>query len=178
MHTRLQIAAWSVAVVLGLSLCETEAATTKAATKNANTQLHHAMMVNLHQAKHLLDLGLHDYHGHRAKADHEVARAIHLLEHHHKGEKHAHKGEHKKPHMHQGEITLAMQKASDMKLRQAEKLIQAAHMELMQLHTKHGHKHHQEAAHLLTAAVKEIEKALHVVHNYNNHHKKAQVGTK
>ena len=175
MYTRLQIALWSAVAALGVTYCESEAASTKATVKAANSQLHHAMMTNLHHAKHLLDLGLHDYHGHRAKADHEVGRAMHLLEHHHKGEKHVHTAVHKKPTMHHGEITPDMQRQSDMRLRHAQKLINAAHIELMNLHTKHGHKHHREAAHLLTAASNEIERALHVLHHYNTHHRKAQV---
>jgi hypothetical protein len=157
-----------------LAVCDGEAATAKSATKSANAQLHHAMMSELHQARNLLDLGLHDYHGHRAKADHEVGRAIHLLAHHHKGEKYVHKGEHVKPPLHTGEIDAQMQQQSDQKLRQAQKLIQAAEYQLTQLHTKHGHKHHQEAAQMLTAASREIDQALTVLHNYNQHHKKAQ----
>src|ERR1043165_3898216 len=34
----------------------------------------------LHKAKHLLDTGLHDYKGHRAKADAQITKAIHLLQ--------------------------------------------------------------------------------------------------
>src|SRR5438552_12551343 len=123
MYARLQIALWSVAAVFGVAYCQSDAAT----AKSAHVPLHHSIMTELHQAKHLLDIGLHDYHGHRAKADHEVGRAIHLLEQHHKGEhKHAHKGEHKSPELHKGEITTQMQNQSDTKLRQAQKLIQAS----------------------------------------------------
>ena len=57
MYTRLQIALWSAAVILGLNHCEVDAA--NQTTKAVNAQLHHSMLANLHHAKHLLDLGLH-----------------------------------------------------------------------------------------------------------------------
>lgn len=176
MRTHLQVTLGVMLAALGITFSQAEIpAQTKGAAKAALNQAHHSILTELHQAKHLLDLGLHDYHGHRAKADHEVSQAIHLLEHHRKGEHKAiAKGEHKKTPHHDGPITEERQKASDSKLRQAEKLVQAAHLQLNNLHTKHGHKHHHEAAQLLTKATREIEQALHVVHNYNHHHKKAQ----
>lgn len=174
MYTRLQIAFFVAIVALGLSFDDTtvSAQGKKGTQKAAHKAEHAAIIAELHQAKHLLDIALHDYHGHRAKADHEVHKAIHLLQH-----GHHHKGEHKHNFQatpHSGFITDAIQQASDTKLRQAQKLVNAAHLQLTHLHTRHGHQHHKDAAHFLTLAAREIELALHVVHNYNHHHKNAQ----
>jgi hypothetical protein len=177
MYTRLQFGVFAALAALGIFVLESSpadgAAQNKGAKKAANAFNHASILSDLHHAKHLLDLGLHDYHGHRAKADHEVHRAIHLLQHgkHHNGEHHANF----KATIHHGPITPEMQNASDSKLRQAEKFVQSAHLQLVQLHDRHKHDHHREAAHLLTKAVSEIEQALHVVHNYNHHHKNAVV---
>ena len=185
MYTRLQLGLFAALAALGITFSEGNAANTvnkksttpvvaqtAKGTQKAFNKAHHASILSeLHQAKHLLDIALHDYHGHRAKADHEIHHAIHLLEH-----GHHHKGEYTsnfKATPHNGTITDETQKESDSKLRRAEKLVHAAHLELMNLHTKHGHKHHEEAAHLLKKAAHEIELALHVVHNYNEHHRKA-----
>jgi hypothetical protein len=196
MYTRLQLGLFAALAALGVTFSEgnaadnakknanavksstpvkptsTAAAPTAKGTQKAFNKAHHASVLSeLHQAKHLLDIALHDYHGHRARADHEIHKAIHLLEH---GEHH--KGEHKsnfKATPHDGPISGETQSQSDSKLRQAEKLVHAAHRQLEQLHVKHGHKRYEEAAHLLKKAAHEIEEALHVVHNYNEHHKKA-----
>ena len=127
MHARLQIAIFTALAAFGITLADGDAASTptkptkpaattptaaqaKQATPAhiAHKAAHASIIAELHQAKHLLDIALHDYHGHRAKADHEVARAIHLLEH-----GHHHKGEHKsnfKATPHHGPITPEMQK--------------------------------------------------------------------
>ena len=177
MYTRLQLFIGAAAIAAGLAFTESSntiagAQTTKNAAKKALHKAEHASILSeLHQAKHLLDIALHDYHGHRAKADHEIHKAIHLLEH-----GHHHKGEHKssfKAVAHHGPIGDEMQKDSDTKLRQAEKLVHAAHLQLVGLHSKGKHDHHKEAAHLLSQAAHEIEKALHVVQHYHDHHKKA-----
>jgi hypothetical protein len=201
MYTRLQLGLFAALAALGVTFSDgnaAENAAKKTTTTKANTvakptttataqtakgtpktpnKAHHASILSeLHEAKHLLDIALHDYHGHRAKADHEVHRAIHLLEH-----GHHHKGEYKsnfKATAHDGPISGETQSESDTKLRRAEKLVHAAHRQLEQLHAKHGHKHYEEAAHLLKKAAHEIEEALHVVHNYNEHHKKAVAAAK
>jgi hypothetical protein len=167
-------------VLVGLAVTSTDIATAqtgkKAGQKAAHKAEHAAIIAELHHAKRLLDIALHDYHGHRARADHEVHKAIHLLEHghHHKGEyKHSFKAT---PHT--GFITDAIQQESDNKLRQAQNLVNAAHLQLHNLHTKHGHAHHKDAAHFLTLASREIELALLVVQNYNHHHKNAQAAVK
>src|SRR5271155_5842402 len=97
MYTRLQIALWSAAAVIGVSYGSSEAANTKnppaktaAATPvKSNGDTHHFAHVvsELHKAKHLLDHASRTDNGHRAKADHESGQAIHLLhqEHHKKG---------------------------------------------------------------------------------------------
>lgn len=175
MYTRLQLGLFAAALALGLSFNASAAngqGKGKAAKKALN-KFEHASIVNeLHQAKLLLDLGLHDYHGHRARADHEVHKAIHLLHH-----GHHHKGEYKSNFVapiHVGPITDQTQAASDTKLRQAQKLINAAQLQLGNWHTRYGHGHHKDAAAYLTAASREIDLALSVLHNYNHHHRKAQ----
>jgi hypothetical protein len=171
MYTRLQLGLFAALAVMGITFSDGNAAAVQNAKKTFNKAQHASILSELHQAKHLLDIALHDYHGHRARADHEIHKAIHLLEH-----GHHHKGEHKssfKATPHSGEISGETQKESDSRLRQAEKLVHAAHLQLVNLHTKHGHKHHEEAAHLLKKAAHEIQEALHVVHNYNEHHRKA-----
>src|SRR5947208_16306523 len=114
MYTRLQFALFASLAVLGIAIADAPqpaAAQTKAAKKAFNKAAHAGILTELHHAKHLLDLGLHDYHGHRARADHEIHKAIHLLEH-----AHHHKGEHKsnfKAVAHVGPITPETQNASD-----------------------------------------------------------------
>ena len=186
MYTRLQVALWAALAAVGLFLSDgmavsqptrtttSNAQTTKKGTaKKATTQNHHASVIaELHHAKHLLDIALHDYHGHRAHADHEVSKAIHLLEHghHHKGEHHT---SFKTP-VHQGEASGETQQQSDSRLRHAQKLVNAAHLQLNSKQSKNGQHHHKEVAHLLTKASHEIDLALAVVHHYHHHHKKAQ----
>ena len=46
--------------------------TGKGAKKALHKAEHATIIADLHQAKHLLDIALHDYNGHRARADHEV----------------------------------------------------------------------------------------------------------
>src|SRR5262245_65362650 len=90
MNMRLQLSLFAAFVALGLCFHDSSASAQagKAAKKALHKAEHATILADLHQAKLLLDIALHDYHGHRAKADHEVHKAIHLLEHghHHKGE--------------------------------------------------------------------------------------------
>jgi hypothetical protein len=152
MYTRLQIAVWSAAAIFGLAQCNEAAAP---AAHPAYAQV----LSELHQAKHLLDHANHTYNGHRAKADHEISKAIHIL--HHEHHKHNPKAatvvHHHKP-IHESQF------ASDTQLRQAEKLVHAALHELHQHH--HNHKIH-EASKLLHAAAHEIQLALHVHHKHH-----------
>jgi hypothetical protein len=177
MYTRLQLVLFAGLIALGLSFTATTAnGQVKGKGKGAKKALqnvdHTSIIAELRQAKQLLDLGLHDYNGHRARADHEVHKAIHLLHHgqHFKGE---YKSNFTAP-LHTGPITDAMQAASDTKLRQAQKLINAAQLQLSNWHTKHGHAHHKDAAQFLSMASREIDLALVVVQNYHHHHRKAQ----
>lgn len=181
MYTRLQIALWSAAAVIGLAYNDSEAATktpqTKATTTTAapaksttspvaaqaksSGETHHSQVLSeLHQAKHLLDHANHTYNGHRAKADHEIGKAIHILhpEHHKKGTTPAKTTPHKEEHKSES------QQASDTQLRQAEKLVHAAILEL------HKHKDSEKAHHaikLLHEAAHEIELAIHLHHKHH-----------
>jgi hypothetical protein len=175
MYTRLQIALWSVAAVLGLAYSDGDAAvkpTAVAQTKTgANANSHGQVLSELHQAKHLLDHANHTYNGHRAKADHEIHKAIHILhpEHHKKSTaasstaaKTAAKSTTptKAPHQ---KGTRESQQASDTHLRQAEKLVHAA---LLELKGHHGEKAHQASKHLHHAA-HEIQLAIHAHHQHH-----------
>ena len=169
MYTRLQFALWSAAAVIGVSYGNSDAANTKnpsaksstpAPAKSTGDTHHFAHVVSkLHKAKHLLDHASHADNGHRAKADHEIGQAIHLLhhEHHKKGtatpaRSTAHKA---------GEKKAQSQQASDTEFAQAEKLVHAAILEL------HNHKHDENARHaskLLHEASHDIELAIHLHH--------------
>jgi hypothetical protein len=158
MHARLQLALWSAAAVFGLAYGKSEAA--------PNAYSHGQVLSELRQAKHLLDHANHDYNGHRAKADHDITKAIRLLHHqHHKksttsAKAAPPKGTHKAMH--------EPQQASDTQLRQAEKLVHAA---MHELHKHHGDKAHH-ASKLLHQATHEIELAIHLHHK---HHAKNQL---
>jgi hypothetical protein len=178
MYARLQIALWSAAVVGGLTLSDSDAAVVAAKPKPksqslvpasivpaaANSTHHSQVLTELHQAKTLLDHANHAYNGHRAKADHEITRAIHILHHeHHKKSTTAAKSAAAKP-AHQKAVHESQQ-ASDTQLRQAEKLVHAAILEL------HKHRHDEKAHHaskLLHEAVHEIELAIHLHHKHHN----------
>jgi hypothetical protein len=177
MYTRLQIALWSAAAIIGVGYGDSEAANTKTPTKTStvvakstspvvaqakSTGEHHFTQVlsELHQAKHLLDHANHTYNGHRAKADHEIGKAIHILhhEHHKKGTTPAAKSTAKAPHKSESA------QASDTQLRQAEKLVHAA------LHELKKHPHNEKAHHaakLLHEAAHEIELAIHAHHKHH-----------
>ncbi len=159
MFTRLQIALWSAAAVIGVGYSDSDAANTKAPpTKTTETHNYGQVLADLHQAKQLLDHANHTYNGHRAKADHEISKAIHILHHeHHK------KGTTAKTTPGKSES----QQASDSQLRHAEKLVHAA------IHELHKHKDSEKAHHaskLLHEAAHEIELAIHL------HHKHHQTG--
>ena len=168
MHARLQIGFWSIATIFGLAYTDGEAASnappakTPAVTPTKSANHDHAMaqvLSELHQAKHLLDHANHDYNGHRAKADHEIGKAIHILHHeHHK------KGTTTKVASHKG-AQKGEQQVSDTQLLQAEKLVRAA---LLELKKHHGEKAHH-ASKLLHEAVHEIELA---IHKHHKHHAK------
>jgi hypothetical protein len=153
MYMRLQIGLWTAAAVFGLATIDTADAAKVQAKANTNFS---NVIAELHHAKHLLDHVNHTYNGHRAKADHEISQAIHVLHHeHHK------KGAHKTEHKHQG--THESKQESDTELRMAEKLVHAALHEL----SKHqDHKAH-EASKFLHKAAREIEEALHVHHKHH-----------
>jgi hypothetical protein len=198
MYTRLTMGLWAALAALGLSALEGNAAniTAKAAKSDAkaiakasaNVQ-HQSTLANvlheLHHAKHLLDVGLHDYHGHRAKADGEIYHAIQILEHHHHAHKKGATTAAKTPAVktaatvaaaprHHGPISGETQAASDQKLRHAEKLVRSSIHQLHHLHMQNKEHHHAEkAAHLLKEAVHQIEEALHVVHHYHKHQQAA-----
>jgi hypothetical protein len=175
MYTRLQMVLWSAAAVFGLAYSEGDAAPTTKSTATApakstapvqaksttGTNNYGQVISELHKAKHLLDHANHTYNGHRAKADHEITKAIHVLhpEHHKKGTttqaKTKSTGQAK---------TTESQQASDTDLRQAEKLVHAAIHELKKHH--HDHKTH-EATKLLHEAAKEIELAIHAHHKHH-----------
>src|SRR5262249_21739242 len=118
------------------------------------------VLTELHQAKVLLDHANHTYNGHRAKADHEISKAIHVLhhEHHKKGTttNAAVKGAHKSEPA----------QVSDTTSRQAERLGRAAILEVSNHQGKKAHHAHR----LLHEAVREIELAIHLHHK---HHQKA-----
>jgi hypothetical protein len=176
MYTRLQIALWCAAAVIGVAYNDSEAANTKtpptktatasakptttpvAAQPKSTGEPHHYAQVlsELHQAKHLLDHANHTYNGHRAKADHEIGKAIHILhhEHHKKGTTTAKATPHKSE----------SPQASDTQLRQAEKLVHAA------LHELHKNRHDEKAHHaskVLHEAAHEIELAIHLHHKHH-----------
>jgi hypothetical protein len=174
MNSHLQMAFWSAAAIVGISFTNGEAgvvAVKKAATVQAGqpgTTTHSQVLKELHEAIHLLDHANHDYNGHRAKADHEVHKAIHILHpHHHKTTTTAKTAAVPKPaaaktgqHKHVHEP----QQASDTQLRQAEKLVHAA---LLELHKHHGEKAHEASKHL-HHAIHEIQQAIHLHHKHHN----------
>jgi hypothetical protein len=167
MYIRLQIALWSAAAVLSVGYSTSEAANKKnpptkatalAPAKSSDDTHHFAHVIaELHNAKHLLDHANHAYNGHRAKADHEIDKAIHLLHHeHHKS------GTTAKSTVGRREL----QQAPDAALHQAEKLVHAAILELH--HHNHDEKAHHAVMHLHEAA-HEIALAIHLHHK---HHQK------
>jgi hypothetical protein len=164
MNTRLQIALWSAAAVVGLAYTNGEAAP-KVAVQNKSTPAAsspYAQVIHeLHEAKHLLDHANHTYNGHRAKADHEIGKAIHVLH-----------PEHHKHHAHHHHKT-EPQSASDTQLRMAEKLVRAAAHELK----KHNDAKAHEASKLLHQALHEIEQAIHAHHQHHAKNKPAAVKT-
>lgn len=156
MNFRLQLLLWSGAALVCLVAGESDAGnakkTAKAVQRTANQIQFSQIMTDLHQAKILLDHANHNYNGHRAKADHHIGKAIHVLHHEH--------------HVHN---TKGMKKAepqnlSDSQLRQAQKLVQAS---IISLNSNPSEKA-QHANRLLQEAVREIELAIHVHHK---HHK-------
>jgi hypothetical protein len=152
MNTRLQIALLSAVAVIGLTYADSEAAV------QAKGQDHNYAQViaELHQAKHLLDHANHTYNGHRAKADHEITKAIHVLHHNH--QKKGTTVHHQAPHKSES------QAASDTELRHAEKLVHAA------IHELEKHNHDEKAHHaskLLHEAAHEIELAIHLHHKHH-----------
>ena len=164
MFTRLPIALLSTAAIFGLSFSMGEFAE----AVETGTAAHKQVLSELHQAKHLLDHANHTYNGHRANADHEIHKAIHILHpsHHHKSTtatktttalKTKPAAKHESP------------QASDTQLRQAEKLVHAA---LLELHKHHGEKAHAASKHL-HHAIHEIELAIHTHHKH--HHKNQAV---
>ena len=161
MHARLQVVLWSIAAAFGLAYSDSEAApktTAPAQTKSmANEQSFGHIISELHQAKHLLDHANHTYNGHRAKADQEIGKAIHILHPEHHKKRTTTKTAQKAPN--------EAQQASDTQLRQAEKLVHAA---ILGLHRHHGEKAHH-ASKLLHEAAHEIELAIHL---HNKHHAK------
>jgi hypothetical protein len=112
------------------------------------------VIAELRTAKHELDRANHDYHGHRAKADHEIARAIHLLEH---GTHHPKTGAAKGKAKHHNEA----QPLSDAQLRHAEQIVRVA---ISQLSTVKNDPRAHQANVVLHDAVREIEHALAVHH--------------
>jgi hypothetical protein len=56
--------------------------------KSAGVSVNHQLLQELGQARHLLHLANHDYKGYRAKAVHEVTKAMHALEPNHKHHPH------------------------------------------------------------------------------------------
>src|ERR1019366_9320301 len=123
MYARLQIALWSAAAVFGLAYSESEAAkVTPVKTTAANPNSMQHILADLHQAKHLLDHANHTYNGHRAKADHEIAKAIHILHpaHHKKSTTTTKAATTAKTAQHKG--THESAQASDVQLMQAEHL--------------------------------------------------------
>ena len=158
MCARLRIALWGTAAILGWS-CTIGAV---AEAVEPGTAAHKQVLSELHQAKHLLDHANHNYNGHRAHADHEINKAIHILHpnHHHKAtttvKAKAPAAKHKAVH--------EPQQASDTQLRQAEKLVRAA---LLELHKHHGEKAHAASKHL-HHAIHEIELAIHAHHKHHN----------
>lgn len=182
MYTRLQIALWSAAALIGVGYGNSEAGNAKTppaktaaapaksttaapskSTASSGDGRHFTQVLHeLHEAKHLLDHANHTYNGHRAKADHEITKAIHILhpEHHKKGTTTAAKSTHTKGSGQPSETP----QASDTDLRKAEKLVHAA------IHELHKHKHDEKAHHaskLLHEAAHEIELALHLHHKHH-----------
>ena len=153
MYMRLQIGLWTAAAVLGVATIDTADAA-KVQTKSGLNFSH--VVAELHHAKHLLDHANHTYNDHRAKADHEISKAIHILHHEH------HKKGSAVPHHHKH--VLEPSQASDKQLRMAEKLVRAALHELHKHH--HDHKAH-EASKQLHHAIHEIELALHLHHKHH-----------
>ena len=76
-----------LALVFGLALIPTAAATPASPAKQQQAKAAHAahaaLVTQLHAAHALLVQADHDYDGHRAKAAHEVTKAIHELTGHH-----------------------------------------------------------------------------------------------
>ena len=151
MHATLARGMLAVGLIAGCTIAAPSDAKTVEGTPYA------PVIAELRTAKHELDRANHDYHGHRAKADHEIAKAIHLLEH----GQHLHHpksgGTKGKAKQHHNEA----QPMSDLQLRQAEKLVKVA---LGQLSTVKNDLRAQQASVVLVDAVREIELALAVHH--------------
>ena len=163
-----------VVVLCGcIAIPGTAAATVQSPAKPSKQQHDNKKVAaELHAAKALLEKANHDYHGHRAKAVHEITHAIHLLEHGKhpakttsstageqstaqtkpksagpkKSKAKNHKGKHKP------------QSASDAQLKQAIDMLQAAHKNM----STGKQKHHDKAAELIQKAIHELHAALKV----------------
>lgn len=142
-----------VFVFMGLALLgivpDSGAAGDTVKEKKKKTTKYDPVFKILKNADNLIDKANHDYGGHRAKADHEVEKALHLLHH----GKDLDKFEHKRK-------IVESQPRSDAQLREAAKEIENAIRVLM---PKADTKHEKKAVMHLQNAVRELELALKFV---------------
>jgi hypothetical protein len=110
-----------------------------------------AVVQQLHQAAKLLDEANHDYDGHRAKAEHEVHKAIHAL---HPAHRHPHLNAPAGPRVKEPAMK-EDQKVSDAQLDKALQILQTLQPSLASSSTPHV----QKAAVDVAAAITEIKAA-------------------
>jgi hypothetical protein len=124
----------------------------KKAAKNAAVSAHHHILQELGVARHLVHQANHDYKGHRARAEHEITRAIHALEPNHKHHPAHPTGTKGEGHHHEP------QAVSDRQLREA---IHKLEQVRSQLGSARGG-NVTGASHHVTAAIHELHTALKI----------------
>jgi hypothetical protein len=158
MNTRHCLAAAGIAALLGWTFTPSNAAAVAVKAKPAAAANHAHIVAELHQAKHLLDHAKHANNPHRANADREIGRAIHLLQPHHQTANTARKPAAKQVVPARKQAQKAPQAAGKNQLQHAEQLVRQA---LTQLHQKKGNKPNK-AEKYLQQAIRQIELAMHV----------------
>ena len=119
----------------------------RASAQTASQEAHAVVLEDLKKAHHLLVEAKHDYDGHRAKAAHEVHKAMKELGYNHKSTGTAKSGA-------RGTGTKENQAVSDGQLREAHELLRKAEAYLG--------KHHPKAHANVRAAIGEIATALQI----------------
>jgi hypothetical protein len=80
----LRLPLWAALAALLFGAAAAGPSAAQGAKKNSTTPAHTPIIAGLHQTHALLQQANHDYDGYRAKAAHQVTKAIHVLDHHKK----------------------------------------------------------------------------------------------